>query len=81
MIGAARGSRLDFAQEEYVEDGEAQLWIPTGEPISAEVDAIGQATVILEAAAARRVSRVIARDRETGEESGASLFEVGVPRR
>ena len=80
VIGAARGTRLDFVQEEYVEDGEAQLWIPTGEPVSAEVDAIGQATVILEAASTG-VYRVIARDRETGEESGATLFEVGGRRR
>lgn len=80
VVGAPRGSRLDFAQEEYVEDGGTSFWIPVGEPISSEVNAIGQATVILEAADAG-VYRVVARDRETGEESGPALFEVGVPRR
>jgi hypothetical protein len=73
------GRVLEVVQEEYLEDGDAQYWIPTGRPIPAEVDGLGHATVIAEAAGPG-VYRVIARDRETGEESGFSLFEVGEPR-
>jgi hypothetical protein len=79
-VGRADPGRvLEVVQEEYLEDGDAQYWIPTGRPVAGEVDGLGHATVMLEAAGPG-VYRVIARDPETGEESGFSLFEVSEPR-
>jgi hypothetical protein len=76
VSGADRGRVLAFAQESYLQEGDTGVWIPTGKPVFAEVDAVGQATVLFQAGDPG-VYRVIARDPETGEESGTALFEVG----
>jgi hypothetical protein len=75
ITGAAPGAVVEIAQEQYVEDGDRPYWVPTGEPRRVEADALGQATAILEGAGPG-VHRVIARDRETGEESSFGLYEV-----
>jgi hypothetical protein len=78
VTGAIPGGVLDVVLEEFVQDGDVRQWIPTGKPIPVEVDGHGHGTAILEAAGPG-VYRAVARDRETGEESGAPLFEVGEP--
>lgn len=75
VTGAQPGTILDIVQEEYVVDGDVAQWIPTREPFAAEVDPLGRATVIQEAAWPG-VYRAIARDRATGAESSFALYEV-----
>jgi hypothetical protein len=79
VSGAAPGQVVDVSHEAYVEDGEEPYWVPVSEPLVAEVDALGHAAATLEAVDPG-VYRVIARDRETGEESSFALFEVSTPR-
>jgi hypothetical protein len=75
VTGAEPGRVLAISQEQYVEEGDDPHWVPTARPVLTETDALGQATVVLEGAG-RGVFRLIARDRETGEESSFALYEV-----
>jgi hypothetical protein len=78
VSGGAPGRLLDVTAEQYVGKGEGGYWIPAGKPVLATVDAGGHATAGLRAGGPGAY-RVVARDLETGEESGVSLFEVGEP--
>jgi hypothetical protein len=78
--GAAAGAAVEVTQEEYIEEGEAPLWIPVSKPVTAVVDAHGHATALFEAPGPG-VYRVIARDPESGDESSFSLYEVTDARR
>jgi hypothetical protein len=71
-IGAQPGHVVDVALEEYA--GE-DAWAPAAVPIGATVDALGHAVASVRAPWTG-VFRAIVRDRETGQESGFSLFEV-----
>jgi hypothetical protein len=75
VSGATPGQVLEFAIEEYVPEGSSESWLPASKPFTAEVDAQGQATVIVDAPGPG-VYRGIARDLATGEESGFSVLEV-----
>lgn len=79
VSGGEPGRVLDVSQEEYVAEGDSSRWVPVGEAASVRVDAHGHAAATVEAASPG-VYRAIARDRETGEESGIALFEVDAPR-
>jgi hypothetical protein len=77
VSGAEPGSALVIVQEEYAGDGE--YWRPAGEPALVNVDALGHAVAVLKTAEPGAF-RVVARDRETGEESDFGLFEVNAVR-
>jgi hypothetical protein len=73
VTGAEPGRLLDFALEQYAGDDEA--WPPAADPVKASVDVLGHAVAVFKAPEPGAY-RAIARDRETGEESGSWLFEV-----
>jgi hypothetical protein len=75
ITGAAPGSTLDITQEQYVDDGDRPYWVPVTRPRATAADALGHAVAIFQGAGPG-VYRLIARDRETGEESSFALYEV-----